>query len=243
MTFQKIVGFGDSWMYGDELLDPALIQQHSDAHTCWSQNDAYRNSHNFLGLLGKHYGVPIENFGIAGGSMQSAIWTFQWWLEHEPCPEDCLVLIGHTDSDRLSFYNPNHRSYSNDPPWNKFVHSTWVEYGSSVVPEDFRTMIKQQLVLTNCAELARLNHQQTLMFFDGVAGRQNIPMMQFHIMPADNQLNLATEIWPGFATTMWFRDHPGNQKRELIMPGGHPNEIGHEMIANKLISTIDSATM
>ena len=22
MTFKKIVGFGDSWMYGDELLDP-----------------------------------------------------------------------------------------------------------------------------------------------------------------------------------------------------------------------------
>jgi hypothetical protein len=42
---------------------------------------------------------------------------------------------------------------------------------------------------------------------------------------------------------MWFRDHPGNQQRELIMPGGHPNEIGHVMIAEKLISTIDSATM
>jgi hypothetical protein len=104
-------------------------------------------------------------------------------------------------------------------------------------------MVKQQLVLTNCPELARLNHMQTLMFFDGVAARKHIPMMQFHIMPADNRLDLPTEIWPGFSTTMWFRDHPDNQQRELIMPGGHPNEIGHEMIANKLISTIDSATM
>jgi hypothetical protein len=42
---------------------------------------------------------------------------------------------------------------------------------------------------------------------------------------------------------MWFRNHPGNQKRELIMPGGHPNEIGHKMIAEKLISTIDDVTM
>ena len=24
MTFKKIVGFGDSWMHGDELLDPEL---------------------------------------------------------------------------------------------------------------------------------------------------------------------------------------------------------------------------
>jgi hypothetical protein len=84
---------------------------------------------------------------------------------------------------------------------------------------------------------------QTVLLFDGVAARKGIPMMQFHIMPADNQLDLPTEIWSGFSTTMWFRDHPGNQKRELIMPGGHPNEIGHQMIADKLISTIDSATM
>jgi hypothetical protein len=229
MTFKKIVGFGDSWMYGDELLDPKLIKQHSDAHPCWVQNTAYRNSHSFLGLLGQHYNVPTENFGIPGGSMQSSIWTFQWWL--------------HTDSDRLSFYNPNHRSYTNDPPWNKFIHSSWVEYGSSVVPEEFRTMVKQQLVLTNCAELSRLNYQQTVQFFDGVAARRNLNMMQFHVMPAEVKIDVPTMIWPGFSTTMWFRDHPGNRNRELIMPGGHPNEIGHVMITEKLISTIDSATM
>jgi hypothetical protein len=243
MKFKKIVGFGDSWMFGDELLDPELQCRHSDAHTCWHQNNTYRNSHNFLGLLGKHYNVPMENFGIAGGSMQSSMWTFLWWLDHEPEPEQCLILIGHTDSDRLSFYNPNHVSYANDPPWNRFIHSTWVEYGSSVVPQEFRNMVKQQLVLTNCSELARLNYQQTLLSFDGIAARRNLRMMQFQIMPEDIKLDLPTQIWPGFSTTMWFRNHPGNQKRELIMPGGHPNEIGHKMIADKLISTIDDVTM
>ena len=243
MKFKKIVGFGDSWMYGDELLDPELSRQHKDAHTCWHQNDAYRNTHNFLGLLGQHYSVPTENFGVPGGSMQSSIWTFLWWLDHEPNPEECLVLVGHTDSDRLTHYNPNHVSFGNDPPWNKFIHSTWVEYGSSVVPEPFRDMIKRQLVLTNCSELARLNYQQTVLFFDGVAGRKHIPLMQFHIMPADVEMDLPTIIWSGFSTTMWFRDMPGNQRREMIMPGGHPNEEGHVLVANKLISTIDSATM
>ena len=243
MKFKKIVGFGDSWMYGDELLDPELSRRHSDAHPCWYQNDPYRNAHNFLGLLGQHYQVPVENFGIAGGSMQSSIWTFQWWLDHEPNPQECLVLVGHTDSDRLSFYNPSHPSYSNDPPWNKFVHSTWVEHGSSVVPEEFRVMIKQQLVLTNCQALARLNYQQTVQLFDGVAARKNLNLMQFHIMPADIKMDLPTMIWPDFSTTVWFRDHPDNRQRELIMSRGHPNEFGHKMITEKLISTIDSATM
>lgn len=243
MKFKKIVGFGDSWMHGDELLDSELLKQWPDAHSCWTQNDNYRLGHCFLGLLGKHYGVPTENFGIPGGSMQSSIWTYLWWLEHEPNPEDCLVLVGHTDSDRLSFYNPDHKHFSNDPPWNKFVHSTWVEFGSSVVPEPFRDLAKRHLVLTNCQALCKLNYQQTVMFFDGQAARHNIPTMQFHIMPADVEMDLPTMIWPGFSTTMWFRDHPGNQRRELIKPGGHPNEQGHQMIADKLILSIDSANM
>lgn len=243
MKFKKIVGFGDSWMYGDELLDPELPKRWPDAHSCWTQNDEYRLSRCFLGLLGQHYNVPTENFGIAGGSMQSSIWTYLWWLEHEPNPEECLVLVGHTDSDRLSFYNPEHKHYSNDPPWNKFVHSTWVEFGSSVVPEPFRDLAKRHLVLTNCRDLCRLNYQQTVMFFDGQAARRNIPTMQFHIMPADVEMDLPTLIWPRFSTTMWFRDHPGNQRRELIKSGGHPNEQGHQMIADKLILTIDSANM
>jgi hypothetical protein len=239
MKFRKIVGFGDSWMYGDELLDPELAAAHADAHPCWVQNVAYREKTCFLGQLGQHYNVPTENFGMPGGSMQSSIWTYLWWLEHEPNPEECLVLVGHTDSDRISHYNPSHVHYSNDPPWNKFIHSTWVEFGSSVIPEPFRDMIKRQLVLTNCPELCKLNYLQTVMFFDGVAARKKIPTMQFHIMPEDVPLDLPTLIWPGFSLTMWFRDHPDNRNRQLVMPGGHPNIQGHEIISERLISEID----
>jgi hypothetical protein len=239
MKFRKIVGFGDSWMYGDELLDPELQKEFADAHSCWTQNVGYREQHCFLGLIGKHYDVPTENFGIPGGSLQSTIWTYLWWLEHEPNPEECLVLVGHTDHDRITHYNPNHVHYSNDPPWNKFVHSSWVRHGSSVVPEPFRDMIKRQVVLTNCNELNHLNYLQTVLLFDGHAARKKIPTLQFHVMPADQNLDLPTIIWPGFSLTHWFRDHPGNQKRELIMPGGHPNEIGHKMIAEKLIIEVD----
>jgi hypothetical protein len=237
MNFRKIVGFGDSWMFGDELLSPELVAAHPDAHTCWIQNTHYREQQCFLGQLGKHYQVPTENFGIPGGSMQSSIWTYLWWLEHEINPEECLVLVGHTDSDRTSHYNPNHVHYTNDPPWNKFIHSTWVEYGSSIIPEPFRDMIKRQLVLTNSPELSKLNYLQTAMFFDGLAARKKIPTLQFHIMPAEVNLNLPTEIWPNQALTIWLRDHP--EKTKLTKPGGHPNELGHKIISERLISEID----
>jgi hypothetical protein len=145
MKFKKIVGFGDSWMYGDELLDPVLLAQDSTAHTCFDQNTVYRERHCFLGQLGAHYNVPTENFGIPGGSLTSTQWTYQWWLDHETVPlNECLVLVGLTNSNRITHYNPNHVHYSNDPPWNKFVHSSWVNFGNTVVPQPFCEMIKQQ---------------------------------------------------------------------------------------------------
>jgi len=240
MKFRKIVGFGDSWMYGDELLDPELLASDQEAHTCWEQNTAYREQHCFLGLLGQHYGVPTENFGIPGGSLDSTMWTYQWWSRHETSLKDCLVLIFLTESNRFSLYNPRHMHYSNDPPWNKFVHSTWVHFGSSVIGPEFVDVIKRHLVLTDCEELSRLRYHQALLFFDGQQARIGMPMLISNTMPSPTDSpKVDTLLWPDFAWTLYFRDHPGNQNRELIMPGGHPNEKGHEIIREQLIPEID----
>ena len=242
MQFKKIVGFGDSWMYGDELMDPEYVALHPEGHYSDDQNFPYRLKQCFLGQLGEHYGVPIENFGVPGGSLTSTMWTFQWWMDHEELPlEDCLVLIGLTNADRITHYNPRHKHYSKDPEWNKFVHSTWVNFGSSVVPDDFATMMKYQMTLTDCPALSKLNFHQAVLFFDGIAARNNINLLQFNIMPAAREIpNVPTLAWPGFSWTMWFRDHPGNQQRELICKDGHPNEIGHSLIRDRLIAHIDS---
>jgi hypothetical protein len=239
MKIRKIVGFGDSWMYGDELLDPELAAQDSEAHCCWVQNTKYRESHCFLGMLGQHYDVPTENFGIPGGSLDSTQWTYLWWLDHEPDPQSCLVLIFLTESNRASFYNPAHVHYSNDPPWNKFVHSTWVHFGSSVIGPEFTDMIKRYLVLTECEALWDLRYRQTVMFFDGQRSRLRIPTLMFNTLPPVRSIpDIPSLVWKEFAWTTYFRDHPQNQERQLIMPGGHPNERGHELIRDMLIPEV-----
>jgi hypothetical protein len=239
MKIKKIVGFGDSWMYGDELLDPELLRRDPDAHTCFTQNDHYRLSHCFLGLLGQHYGVPIENFGIPGGSLQSSIWTLLWWIEHEPEPENCLVLVGHTESDRMTFFNPNHVHYTNDPPWNKFIHSAWFHATDDVVSPDWKHFFKQYTVLSMCPDLARLNYLQAVTTFDGIAARHQVPMLQFDVMPSVIAQPVPTKIWPDFCLTLWFREHPDNQQRQLIKEHGHPNELGHKVIRDRFIPEID----
>lgn len=240
MKFKKIVGFGDSWMYGDELLDPALSAKDPGAHPCWEQNTPYRESRCFLGQLGQHYGVPVENFGIPGGSLQSTMWTYLWWIEHEPQPQDCLVIVFLTESNRESFYNPNHQHYSNDPPWNKFVHSTWVHFGSSVIGPEYTDMIKRYLVLTESPGLWDLRYRQAALFFDGQRAKDNIQMLMFNtLLPVKKLDNIQSLVWPDFAWTLYFRDHPDNRDRGLVKPGGHPNEKGHEIIRDMLIPEID----
>lgn len=241
MTFTKLVGFGDSWMHGDELLDPDLVAREPQAHPCWEQNTAYREQHCFLGRLGQHYGVPTVNFGIPGGSLRSTIWTYLWWLEHEPRPQDAVVLICLTEADRETFYNPRHVHYSNDPDWNKFVHSTWVNYGSSVVPPEWHDMVKRWLVLTDSEGQRRLNYLTAVHFFDGQRAARGIPILQFHTMPPPVDVDLPSFVLPGLSWSLYFRDHAGNRNRELVKPDGHPNEKGHEIIRDALIPEIDRA--
>ena len=235
MKIKKIVGFGDSWIYGDEIVSPDLADRQYASSLI--ENKEYRESHCFLGLLGEHYDVPVENYGIPGGSLQSAIWTFLYWLRTDPNPEECLVLHGITDSDRFSLYDPKKKRYSDDEPWNKFIHSAWIEYGSSIIPDHFRDVGKKLIAYSDCEELRQYNYEQALHLFDGKSARLNIPMIQFHIMPPNSPVNVPTLLWPERNYCNWIVRHL--EKEKITAPGGHPNEIGHQMIKDQLIPEID----
>jgi hypothetical protein len=235
-VFTKIVGFGDSWMWGDELLDPLLT---ADTHPSSYKNTKYREDHCFLGLLGKHYNCPTRNFGIPGGSMQSSIWAFLWWLENEPNPSECLVLVGLTEADRFSHFNPNHKFNVGDEPWNRFVHSTTTYWSAN---KEFEPLIKHQTVLTNCQQLRDLTYQQTVLTFDGIAARRNLNLVQFNVAPIEKEVLFApTLINPKSNLTNWFvQELQLKFGRKYIKEHGHPNELGHELIKEYLLSYTNS---
>jgi hypothetical protein len=240
MTFKKIVGFGDSWMWGDELLSPELVD-HPQAHPILMENTEYRESHCFLGLLGQHYNVPTVNFGWPGGSLQSAIWCYLWWLEHSDDVDETLVLVGHTDANRHSFYNPAHVSYANDPPWNKFVHSSWIHSGNKSRGDDWTDMIKQHMVLTDCQELEILNFKQSVEFFQGQHAIRKMPVIQFSIAPPPVTVQVQGLITSSECLADILRQPKFKRPVPIFKSGGHPTEIGHEIIRDYLISHIDDA--
>jgi hypothetical protein len=232
--FKKIVGFGDSWMWGDELINPALLD-HPHAHPVLHLNTPYRENSCFLGLLGKHYGVPTENFGIAGGSMQSSIWTYIWWLENEKLdPSECLILVGHTDPNRYTFYNPHHEVMLNDPPWNRFVHSSWIHGGATCHSNNWIDMVKKHIVLTDCPESQILNTKSTVLFFDGQYHALSNNVMQFFAIEWHSCPDRDSMIFKNSSLNNLLPADP-----EFFAPNRHPNEKGHEVISQELQFVID----
>jgi hypothetical protein len=240
MKFSKIVGFGDSWMFGDELLDSEYAKTNNLANSADTQNIPYRESHCFLGLLGKHYNVPTENFGIPGGSLQSTIWTFLKWFTTAESPQDALILIGLTEADRFSLWDPNAINEKR-----RMIHSTWAEIGATEVPVEFRPLFKQHIALTTCDQLRELNYYQTALMFDGVASRNNLKLLQFNVAASPiNLSNVPTLLEQEFSLTRWFvQEIQADHGRKYIHPYGHPNEIGHILIRDRLILQIDSCTL
>jgi len=235
MKFKKIVGFGDSWMWGDELLDPALAD-HPHAHPGLPENISYRESHAFLGLLANRYSVPWINFGIPGGSSQSSIWNLLWWLDHEDAPDQCLVLVGHTDSNRTSFYNPKHGN-PYDRTWNKYIHSSWVHAGCDGISGEWQDMIKRHMVLTDCDALSALIYHQTVMTFDGISARLGFPLLQFDVSHPPREVDVPSKIQQEISLCQWLYHH--DEYTTMHFPGGHPNQKGHVLVADMLQSEIE----
>lgn len=237
MKFEKIVGFGDSFMWGDELIDPELQSRYPRAGAYWQENTQYREQNCFLGQLASHYNVQSENFGWPGGSMQSATWCYLWWRQHETVALDqCLVLVCHTDANRTSYYDPNRQMFPNDPDWHRFVHSAWVHYAKADVDPEWSAMVKQHFTLTDCLELRKLRYQESLLFWEGIQ-MHHAGVLQFcSIAPPVAQYASNSVLTNESLQTLIYQD-----SKSLACEHGHPNEKGHQVIRDLLIPKIDRA--
>lgn len=229
MKFTSIAAFGDSWVWGDELVDPKQFNllPHS------IENTSYRESQCFAGLIGKHFDVPVKNFAIPGGSLQSTIWNYLWWFNNHADQANTLILVGLTDASRTSWYNPNHVQHVNDPPWNRYVHSAWV-HNTTCYQDAWRQLTKYYTAQSDCRALWENNYQQALMFFDGQRHRQ--PLLQFNILKSYPQFDCKSLIFPDTNLRTLLSSHSN-----CWAPQRHPNEHGHQIIADILISHIESA--
>lgn len=247
----KLVSFGCSWTYGDELLDPALAAAGVPAYD--RRNDLYRVQHSYPGLIADHYGLKYTCMAYPGASLRSMGWHFQWWLDHttEAQKQETLVLVGLTDESRMSWYNPYHQVQDNEitderTVQRQYIHSTWLKEDINIKDEpyqdEWRKLCKMYTTLSDCGPARRLNYSDCVRLFDGAAARYNIPMLQFNVLAQTREPKLPTLLdATSLMEILVIRNKP--RKEPLLAEGRHPNEKGHRVIADYLIEKLDSAIM
>jgi hypothetical protein len=203
---------------------------------CDLENDSYRLTHCYTGLLANRYNLAQENLAFPGFSLQAMQWNLMWWLNNhtEDYIQNSIIIVGLTEESRVSWYNPNHVSEGDDPKWNRHIHATWLKSSGPNVDTGWRELHKHHLNMTDCDELYQLNYETTVRLFDGISSRYNIPVVQFNAM--------ATTTTTTPCTTLYEYDsrHMLTSATDVYKPMGHPNEKGHKLIANDLISVIDT---
>jgi hypothetical protein len=229
VRIQNIISFGCSWAFGDELIDPKLEENGMESY--YTQNDQYRLANCYTGLLANHYRLTQENLSFPGSSLQSMQWNLMWWLNNhtEDYINQSIILVGLTDESRISWYNPTHTKGRDDPPWNNYLHAQWLDSAGDNVDRGWFDLHKHYMSMSACGELYQLNYETTVRMFDGIASRYGIPLIQFNslaysVIDVPSMHNIDARSMVG-----------GNYKIN-----GHPNEMGHELIANSLIKVIDN---
>ena len=244
MAIKRIIAFGDSWTYGDELLDPQF-GSHPDNGMLdhYDENKKYRLDHCYAGCVANHYGLELENMAFPGSSLESMRWTLQWLLKNGQDLQDTLWLVGLTDSSRQSWFNPLHKVSMKDPPWNRHMHGTWLTQPNSDIDENWFKLQKLWLGMSYHREWSEYNFQQTINLFDHAQHTTGATVIQFSVLENKWPVNVPTLMYPGLNWRDILRDKQKSEGTDLFAAKGHPNEKGHESISKHLIEHIKYAKL
>jgi hypothetical protein len=230
---KRIVCFGDSWTYGSDLVDPALVPKlesegygvEDAEHKYFHENLPYREEHRYSNILQKALEIPVDNLSESGDSLIGMRVKFIEWIQQQP--EDCSdtqVIFATTSHERYSFYS------AKDKQW---LSSGYLQYGGMHHP--LVEHWKRHLVHSSSPEL----HDYTLLDFvmtsRALCKERNMKWVYAPVFPKRTQGNIDDKF-----VTEWSMHAVCTQRamegHKVWAWGEHPNELGHQFIAKYLIS-------
>lgn len=217
--FDKVVSFGCSWTYGDELPEETRI------------------SNSFTGLIAKHFGAEPEIYAEKGASQNTTRNLFLRYLYQKPHDySKTLFLIGLTYSSRWSWTVGNQCEPSNNEHvlFNPSIESIDMRIGYD--HRDWKKMYELHYKLSHSEFLDKINYQTSTMFFDGIACRHKLNLLQFDVY--ENNQNYIFLDTPTMYKTTPLDDLLAD-RWECRAPDKHPNEKGHRIIADNLIEELE----
>jgi len=217
----RIVGFGDSWIHGDGLVDVGDLSKASRQ---------YREQHCLIGQLAECLQIPYDsstviNYGTSGGSLQSTQWDFAQWAQQETDFSDTLVVVGLTESSRQSWWQ--RKFVSNDISLDiSYMHNHTP--GKDRNWEDF---IKFYQIHNNDKSLWNINYWIATEFFHNWATVNQVKLVMFNIFPAPiESLHVIQPNWNMRGELAHLEHTVGG----VTAPCKHPNKKGYKLLAEKL---------
>jgi len=240
MKITKLVAFGCSWTFGDELIDPDLKATDENIHACNFKNNNYRNNNCYAGIIANHYGFELYNTGFPGASLESMSWVLTWYLKNYGS-ENVMFLVGLTEPGRKSWFNPIQDSNPHNPPWNRHVHGTWLREPNSNFDDNWVKLEHTWLKCSHNHEWEEFNYRQTVNLFDHANSRYGIPVIQFNMLSHRFLSDCPTLINPNTDIKTMLLTQKVEPNKTYFAANRHPNEQGHQIIANHLINYIESS--
>jgi hypothetical protein len=212
----KILAIGCSFTYGMELPD-------CPPSTFYVGKDASKLA--YPALLANKLNAELTNLSLPGGSNSR---TFRVAMDESTKKQYDLVICQWTDISRLDIrYNQNDfpvtansRWLDRDFPWIKEYFKNHYDDSHS-----YQTWITQVIALQNYFK----STDQRYLFANMVPMRNTVDKEFQHLI---KQIDTDYYIgWPHYAMVDWMGNCPKG-------PGGHPLELGHKRIADKIYEHI-----
>ena len=217
----KLVGFGCSFTYGTELIDPELdgTFDEKSQSIVWDRhyaNTRYREQHCWLGQLAKLLDATWDNRAEPANSNYAIQYQFADWFNNNRNPsESVVVCVAWSEPQRFSWLDEtwtHNNTVRNDE---KFLHSRkdWI---ISNVDHNYWT------------DAAKL-------FVNSVCKSHNIPILQFNALGKHKSAGYDNYFLDGLTMESVLKDAQQSDDRlDLFASGGHPNELGHEYFTIRL---------
>tara|TARA_B100000989_G_scaffold93263_1_gene67614 strand:- start:6909 stop:7568 length:660 start_codon:yes stop_codon:yes gene_type:complete len=208
----RVVGFGCSFTYGSELVDPEIGNEHNKL------NDPYREKHVWLGRLADSLGCGFDNRGEpANSNFAIAQQVSQYFLKNYNESEKIIICIGWTAKTRMSWYG-----------------SSWIHNGF-VNSQTGWTKSAKEWTVNSTTESFDMYTDNAKLIVNSICKAKNIPILQFNSLGNHETTNYPNYFIDGSTMRDMLEQAVREDNRKNFMKsGGHPNEQGHEYFTIRL---------
>lgn len=209
----KLVGFGCSFTFGSELLDPSL----KDNQDFYYLNKKYRENKVWLGQLAKYFDAEMDNLSQPANSNYAiAQQIAEYVRKNNDSLHDVVICVAYTEKTRMSWYG-----------------TEWVHNGIAGEQKGFFSSAKEW-VNTCTIDSHNLFTENTKLIVNSICKVKNIPLIQFNALGTHPPSDYENYFIDGASMDSFLKQEQEKLDKNFFAKGGHPNEEGHEFFTKRL---------